>query len=226
MFVEIFVLGCLKQELNVGIIRWGTLRYCRCRDQEAVGSKHCWIVIAMWVLTERFSRFWIEEKTFLQSFRLLIEFIILIGLRALQRTNALLQLDLNGCLTRYKTQNLNHYRAAEPITYGYYRVLNPILLQGLLDNHKEIVDYFNQRGVSAIFLFRRNPLRRMVSVLANSYDRYAKLLNGTHKSHVHSLEEVYIMHTNILFSLDSWFQMVSWFFQFHCRQMHFPSISR
>lgn len=65
-------------------------------------------------------------------------------------------------------------------------------MQGLLDNHKEIVDYFNRRGVSAIFLFRRNPLRRMVSVLANSYDRYAKLLNGTHKSHVHSPEEVYI----------------------------------
>ncbi|KAL1214360.1 hypothetical protein V5N11_007283 [Cardamine amara subsp. amara] len=64
-----------------------------------------------------------------------------------------------------------------------------MLNQGLLDNHKEIVDYFNRRGVSAIFLFRKNPLRRMVSVLANSYDRYAKLLNGTHKSHVHSHEE-------------------------------------
>uniref|UniRef100_A0A1J3IEN4 Sulfotransferase n=1 Tax=Noccaea caerulescens TaxID=107243 RepID=A0A1J3IEN4_NOCCA len=64
-----------------------------------------------------------------------------------------------------------------------------MLNQGLLDNHEEIVDYFNRRGVSAIFLLRRNPLRRMVSVLANSYDRYAKLLNGTHKSHVHSPEE-------------------------------------
>ncbi|KAJ4900247.1 P-loop containing nucleoside triphosphate hydrolases superfamily protein [Raphanus sativus] len=64
-----------------------------------------------------------------------------------------------------------------------------MLNQGLLANHEEIVDYFNRRGVSAIFLFRRNPLRRMVSVLANSYDRYAKLLNGTHKSHVHSPEE-------------------------------------
>ncbi|CAN8278599.1 unnamed protein product [Cochlearia groenlandica] len=64
-----------------------------------------------------------------------------------------------------------------------------MLNQGLLDNHKEIVDYFNRRGVSAIFLFRKNPLRRMVSVLANSYDRYAKLLNGTHKSHVHSPQE-------------------------------------
>lgn len=37
----------------------------------------------------------------------------------------------------------------------------------------------------------------MVSVLANSYDRYAKLLNGTHKSHVHSPEEVLILHTNV-----------------------------
>ncbi|CAA7019416.1 unnamed protein product [Microthlaspi erraticum] len=64
-----------------------------------------------------------------------------------------------------------------------------MLNQGLLDNHEEIVDYFNRRGVSAIFLFRKNPLRRMVSVLANSYDRYAKQLNGTHKSHVHSHEE-------------------------------------
>ncbi|XP_028764073.1 uncharacterized protein LOC114722253 isoform X2 [Neltuma alba] len=38
-------------------------------------------------------------------------------------------------------------------------------------------------------LNQRNLLRRMVSMLANSYDRYAKLVNGTHKSHVHSAEE-------------------------------------
>lgn len=63
-------------------------------------------------------------------------------------------------------------------------------MQGLLEHPKEIVDYFNCRGVSVIFLFRRNLLRRVVSTLANSYDRYAKLLNGTHKSHVHSKEEV------------------------------------
>lgn len=63
-------------------------------------------------------------------------------------------------------------------------------VQGLMDNHKEIVDYFNRRGVSILFLFRRNILRRMVSVLGNSFDRKAKLLNGTHKSHVHSTEEV------------------------------------
>ncbi|XP_059623877.1 uncharacterized protein LOC132266884 [Cornus florida] len=64
-----------------------------------------------------------------------------------------------------------------------------MLNQGLMEHHKEIVEYFNRRGISAIFLFRRNLLRRMVSMLANSYDRYAKLLNGIHKSHVHSLEE-------------------------------------
>ena len=59
-----------------------------------------------------------------------------------------------------------------------------------MKHHKEIVEYFNERGVSAIFLFRRNLLRRMISVLANSYDSQAKLLNGTHKSHVHSPHEV------------------------------------
>jgi len=64
------------------------------------------------------------------------------------------------------------------------------LMQGLMKNHEEIVEYFKTRGVSAIFLFRRNLLRRMISVLANSYDRDAKPLNGTHKSHVHSPKEV------------------------------------
>ncbi|TYI60507.1 hypothetical protein E1A91_D10G109400v1 [Gossypium mustelinum] len=64
-----------------------------------------------------------------------------------------------------------------------------MLNQGLMEHHREIVEYFNHRGISAIFLFRRNLLRRMVSVLANSYDRKAKLLNGTHKSHVHSEQE-------------------------------------
>ncbi|KAH7517950.1 hypothetical protein FEM48_Zijuj09G0118700 [Ziziphus jujuba var. spinosa] len=63
-------------------------------------------------------------------------------------------------------------------------------MQGVMQHHEEIVEYFKQRGVSAIFLFRRNLLRRMISVLANSYDRDAKPLNGTHKSHVHSPKEV------------------------------------
>lgn len=64
-----------------------------------------------------------------------------------------------------------------------------MLNQGLMEYHEQIVEYLNKRGVSIIFLFRRNLLRRMVSLLANSYDQRAKLLNGTHKSHVHSLEE-------------------------------------
>ncbi|KAK6805728.1 hypothetical protein RDI58_003513 [Solanum bulbocastanum] len=64
---------------------------------------------------------------------------------------------------------------------------------GLLQHHEEIVEYFKRRGVSAIFLFRRNLLRRMVSMLANSYDQNANLLNGTHKSHVHSPKEAEIL---------------------------------
>ncbi|XP_068643101.1 uncharacterized protein [Aristolochia californica] len=68
-----------------------------------------------------------------------------------------------------------------------------MLNQGLMAYHKEIVEYFNRRGVSAIFLFRRNHLRRLVSVLANSFDRSAKLLNGTHKSHVHSPSEAEVL---------------------------------
>lgn len=63
-----------------------------------------------------------------------------------------------------------------------------------MQHHVEIVEYFKRRGVSAIFLFRRNLLRRMISVLANSYDRDAKLLNGTHKSHVHSHHEVLLFY--------------------------------
>ncbi|GAB2267265.1 hypothetical protein Dimus_002251 [Dionaea muscipula] len=68
-----------------------------------------------------------------------------------------------------------------------------MLNQGLMQNHKEIVKYFNRKGVSLIFLFRRNLLRRMISILANSFDRDAKPLNGTHKSHVHSPYEAEIL---------------------------------
>ncbi|XP_015972365.1 uncharacterized protein LOC107495713 [Arachis duranensis] len=68
-----------------------------------------------------------------------------------------------------------------------------MLNQGLMENHEEIVKYFERRKVSVIFLFRRNLLRRMVSVLANSYDKDAKPLNGTHKSHVHSPLEAKIL---------------------------------
>ncbi|XP_021897587.1 uncharacterized protein LOC110814424 isoform X2 [Carica papaya] len=88
-----------------------------------------------------------------------------------------------------KVYNLDWFTSASKnecsAAVGFKWMLN----QGLIEYHRDIVEYFNRRGVSAIFLFRRNLLRRMVSVLANSYDRYAKLLNGTHKSHVHSVEE-------------------------------------
>ncbi|KAI3448097.1 hypothetical protein Pfo_004762 [Paulownia fortunei] len=68
-----------------------------------------------------------------------------------------------------------------------------MLNQGLMQHHEEIVEYFKTKGVSAIFLFRRNLLRRMISILANSYDQKAKPLNGTHKSHVHSTLEAEIL---------------------------------
>ncbi|KAK9283607.1 hypothetical protein L1049_011857 [Liquidambar formosana] len=64
-----------------------------------------------------------------------------------------------------------------------------MLNQDVMVHHRQIANYFNWKGVSVIFLFRRNLLRRLISVLANSYDRDAKLINGTHKSHVHSREE-------------------------------------
>ncbi|KAL8058835.1 hypothetical protein ABFS82_03G046000 [Erythranthe guttata] len=68
-----------------------------------------------------------------------------------------------------------------------------MLNQGLMEFHEDIVDYFNKRGVNVIFLFRRNILRRMVSLIANAYDKDAKLLNGTHKSHVHSPHEAQVL---------------------------------
>ncbi|EPS66851.1 hypothetical protein M569_07926 [Genlisea aurea] len=68
-----------------------------------------------------------------------------------------------------------------------------MLNQGLMQHHDEILDYFKSRGVSLIFLFRRNLLRRMISIQANSYDQNVKPLNGTHKSHVHSTHEAEIL---------------------------------
>ncbi|XP_071708406.1 uncharacterized protein [Rutidosis leptorrhynchoides] len=64
-----------------------------------------------------------------------------------------------------------------------------MLNQGLMEYPKEILDYFAKRGVSVIFFLRKNMLRRLVSILANSFDKDAKLLNGIHVSHVHSHEE-------------------------------------
>lgn len=59
-----------------------------------------------------------------------------------------------------------------------------------MEYHSELAAYFKQKGVSVILLLRRNSLKRMISILANAYDKKEKLLNGTHKSHVHSKEEV------------------------------------
>ncbi|KAI3762112.1 hypothetical protein L1987_52535 [Smallanthus sonchifolius] len=64
---------------------------------------------------------------------------------------------------------------------------------GLMQNHEAIVEYFNTKGVSVIFLFRRNLLRRRISILANAYDQSATPLNGKHKSHVHSPDEAKIL---------------------------------
>ncbi|XP_022768816.1 uncharacterized protein LOC111312636 [Durio zibethinus] len=65
-----------------------------------------------------------------------------------------------------------------------------MLNQGVMQHHKDIVEYFKKNGVSAIFLFRKNLLRRTISLLANAYDKDVRPLNGTHKSHVHSSAEV------------------------------------
>lgn len=92
-----------------------------------------------------------------------------------------------------KVYNLDWFSSASKNECTAAVGLKWMLNQGLMQHHVEIVEYFKRRGVSAIFLFRRNLLRRMISVLANSYDRDAKLLNGTHKSHVHSHHEADIL---------------------------------
>jgi hypothetical protein len=62
-----------------------------------------------------------------------------------------------------------------------------------MEYHSELAAYFNQKGVSVILLLRRNSLKRMISILANAYDKKEKLLNGIHKSHVHSKEEALML---------------------------------
>ncbi|RYR41483.1 hypothetical protein Ahy_A08g037885 [Arachis hypogaea] len=96
-------------------------------------------------------------------------------------------------MTLDKVYNLDWFTSASKnecsAAVGFKWMLN----QGLTRHHEEIVKYFERRNVSVIFLFRRNLLRRMVSVLANIYDKEVKLLNGTHKSHVHSTTEANIL---------------------------------
>ncbi|XP_024379035.1 uncharacterized protein [Physcomitrium patens] len=64
-----------------------------------------------------------------------------------------------------------------------------MLNQGPMEYNREVREYFERMGVSVILLLRRNVLKRLISILANAYDRVVKPLNGTHKSHVHSVEE-------------------------------------
>ncbi|GJN07795.1 hypothetical protein PR202_ga25658 [Eleusine coracana subsp. coracana] len=64
---------------------------------------------------------------------------------------------------------------------------------GLVEYHHGIANYLNKKGAMVIFLFRRNTLRRLISVEANNYDRRTKQLNGIHKSHVHSKDEADIL---------------------------------
>lgn len=92
-----------------------------------------------------------------------------------------------------KVYNLDWYSSASKnectSAVGFKWMLN----QGLIENQEDIVKYFKRRGVSSVFLFRRNLLRRWVSLLANSHDRNAKQLNGTHKAHVHSRHEAEVL---------------------------------
>ncbi|XP_072951113.1 uncharacterized protein [Typha angustifolia] len=92
-----------------------------------------------------------------------------------------------------KVYSLDWYSSASKNECTAAVGLKWMLNQGLMQNHKEIAEYFNQKGVFVIFLFRRNLLRRLVSVLANTHDRDTKQLNGTHKSHVHSRSEADIL---------------------------------
>ncbi|KMT09839.1 hypothetical protein BVRB_6g128140 [Beta vulgaris subsp. vulgaris] len=92
-----------------------------------------------------------------------------------------------------KLYNLDWFSSASKNECNTAVGLKWMLNQGLMQHHEEILEYFTKKGVSVIFLFRRNLLRRMISILANTYDRDFKLLNGTHKSHVHSPHEAQVL---------------------------------
>ncbi|KAL8108672.1 uncharacterized protein LOC141673085 isoform X2 [Apium graveolens] len=92
-----------------------------------------------------------------------------------------------------KLYNLDWFTSASKSECTAAIGLKWMLNQALMQHHEAILDYFKSRGVLVIFLFRRNLLRRMISILANSYDQNAKPLNGTHKSHVHLSHEAEIL---------------------------------
>lgn len=105
-----------------------------------------------------------------------------------RRTNASMiyqTLDKIYTLDWFTSASKNQCSAA----FGFKWMLN----QGVMQFHQPIVEYFNKRGASIVFLFRRNILRRRISLLANTYDKEARLLNGTHKSHTHSSLEAQIL---------------------------------
>ncbi|CAI5479950.1 unnamed protein product [Closterium sp. Yama58-4] len=63
-----------------------------------------------------------------------------------------------------------------------------MLNQGAMEFSGDVVEYFRKHHVSVILLIRKNVLRRLISILANAYDRKTQLV-GVHKSHTHSKEE-------------------------------------
>ncbi|TKY75087.1 sulfotransferase protein [Spatholobus suberectus] len=111
--------------------------------------------------------------------------IFSVGKRRANVSSILETMDTVYNLDWFSSASKNECSAA----VGFKWMLN----QGLMEHHEEIEEYFERRRVSIIFLFRRNLLRRMISVLANSYDKDAKPLNGSHKSHVHSASEAKIL---------------------------------
>ncbi|KAH7428090.1 hypothetical protein KP509_10G075300 [Ceratopteris richardii] len=68
-----------------------------------------------------------------------------------------------------------------------------MLNQGVMEYKSEIAAYLKKNSISIIFLFRRNLVRRYISILANSFDQVAKQINGRHFAHVHSEEEAKVL---------------------------------
>ncbi|BAH92162.1 Os03g0363950 [Oryza sativa Japonica Group] len=102
--------------------------------------------------------------------------------------------DISSILrTLDKLYNLDWHTSAAKNECTAAFGLKWMLNQGIMEHYHDIVNYLNKKGVMVIFLFRRNTLRRIISVLANDYDRKTKQLNGTHKAHVHSREEADIL---------------------------------
>ncbi|KAI3972544.1 hypothetical protein MKX01_019202 [Papaver californicum] len=79
--------------------------------------------------------------------------------------------------TSDKVYNLDWFSSASKnecsAAVGFKWMLN----QGLLAHQEHIVEYFNRRGVSAVFLFRRNLLRRLIS--AEILAQYKPTINAT-----------------------------------------------